>query len=160
MDRSLAARAASDPVLWARLSRIYAETRTIAVVGASSDPAKASQRIPAYLQAQGYRILPVNPHGGELFGEHVFRSLAEITEPIDVVDAFRPPKEAPEIARQAVAIGARVLWLQLGIESEAAREIAEAAGLTVVMNRCMGATHRWLGLGPGPDSTVGTATCR
>ena len=112
---------------------------------------RPGHRIPAYLQAQGYRILPVNPNGGELFGEHVFRSLDEITEPVDVVDVFRPPEEAPGIARQAVAIGARVLWLQAGIESEAAREIAEAAGLTVVMNRCMGATHRWLGLGPGPD---------
>jgi predicted CoA-binding protein len=151
VDRLLAARAAADPELWARLSRIYADSRTIAVVGASSDPAKASHHIPAYLQSQGYRILPVNPHGGEIFGEHVFRSLTEITEPVDVVDVFRPAREAPEIARQAVAIGARVLWLQLGIESEPAREIAESAGLTVVMNRCMGATHRWMGLGPGPD---------
>ena len=75
----------------------------------------------------------------------------EIGEKVDVVDVFRPSGEAPDIARQAVSIGARVLWLQLGIESEAAREIAEAGGLTVIMNRCMGATHRWLGLGPGPD---------
>ena len=151
MERLLAARAASDPELWERLTRIYAEAKTIAVVGASSDPAKAGNRIPAYLQAQGYRVLPVNPNGGELFGEHVFRSLEEIREPVDVVEVFRPALEAPAIARQAVAIGARVLWLQLGIESEEARNIAETAGLTVVMDRCMGATHRWLGLGPGPD---------
>jgi predicted CoA-binding protein len=151
VDRLLAARAASDPELWARLRRIYAETKTIAVVGASSDPAKPGHRIPAYLQAQGYRILPVNPNGGELFGERVFSSLDEIREPVDVVDVFRPAQETPGIARQAVAIGARVLWLQAGIESEEARGIAEAGGLAVVMNRCMGATHRWLGLGPGPD---------
>ena len=86
-----------------------------------------------------------------MFGERVRTSLAEIDEPVDVVDVFRPSDEAPEIARQAIALGARVLWLQVGIESEEARAIAEAAGLTVIMNRCLGATHRWLGLGPGPD---------
>src|SRR5713101_5517380 len=131
---------------------IYAETRTIAVVGASADESKAGHQIPRYLQRQGYRILPVNPRGGELFGERVFRSLAEIDVPVDVVEVFRPPQEAPEIARQAVAIGAKVLWLQLGIVSEEARQVAEAAGLTVVMDRCMGATHALLGLGPGPDA--------
>jgi uncharacterized protein len=133
-----------------KLLRIYAETRTIAVVGASADESKAGHRIPLYLQSQGYSILPVNPRGGELLGERVFRSLAEIDVPVDVVEVFRPPQEAPEIARQAVAIGAKVLWLQMGIVSEEARQIAEAAGLTVVMNRCMGATHAQLGLGPGP----------
>ena len=130
--------------------RIYAESRTIAVVGASVDEMKAAHRIPRYLQAQGYRIVPINPRGGQLFGERVFHSVAEVDVPIDVVDVFRPAGEAPEIARQAIAIGAKVLWLQLGIVSEEARQIAEAAGLTVVMNRCMGATHGLLGLGPGP----------
>ncbi len=79
----------------------------------------------------------------------MFRSLTEIDVPVDVVEVFRPAQEAPEIARQAIAIGTKVLWLQLGIVSEEARRIAEAAGLTVVMNRCMGATHALLGLGPG-----------
>jgi predicted CoA-binding protein len=138
-----------------QLLRIYAQSRTIAVVGASADASKAAQQIPRYLQRQGYRLLPVNPHGGELFGERVFRSLTEIDVPVDVVEVFRPAKVAPEIARQAVAIGAKVLWLQLGIVSEEARQIAEAAGLTVVMNRCMGATHRLLGLGPGPHASIG-----
>jgi uncharacterized protein len=133
------------------LLHIYSQSKTIAVIGASADPSKAAHRVPAYLQSQGYRILPVNPRGGEIFGEHVFRSLSEIDVPVDVVDVFRPAQEAPEIARQAGAIGAKVLWLQLGIASEEARQIAEAAGLTVVMNRCMGATHAQLGLGPGPD---------
>jgi predicted CoA-binding protein len=128
-----------------QLLRIYAQARTIAVVGASADESKAAHRIPRYLQAQGYRIVPVNPRADQLFGERVFRSLAEIDVPVDVVDVFRPAHEAPEIARQAAAIGAQVLWLQLGIVS------AEAAGLTVIMNRCMGATHALLGLGPGPD---------
>ena len=133
-----------------QLLRIYAESRTIAVVGASADEMKAAHRIPRYLQAQGYRIVPINPRGGQLFGERVFHSVAEVDVPIDVVDVFRPAGEAPEIARQAIVIGAKVLWLQLGIVSEEARQIAEAAGLTVVMNRCMGATHGLLGLGPGP----------
>jgi uncharacterized protein len=133
-----------------RLARIFAESRTIAVVGASGDPAKPAHRIPRYLQGQGYRIVPVNPRGGELLGEPVARSLPEVDRPVDVVDVFRPAEEAPRIAREAVAVGARVLWLQLGIASEEARQIAEAAGLTVVMDRCMGETHRELGLGPGP----------
>ena len=133
------------------LARIFAETRTIAVVGASGDPAKPAHSIPQYLQRQGYRILPVNPRGGELLGEPVARSLSEVEGPVDVVEVFRPAEEAPQIAREAVAVGAKVLWLQLGIASEEARRIAEAAGLTVVMDRCMGATHGELGLGPGPD---------
>jgi predicted CoA-binding protein len=137
-----------------QLLRIYAETRTIAVVGASADESKPAHQIPRYLQAQGYRIVPVNPRGGQLFGERVFRSLGEIDVPVDVVDVFRPAEEAPEIARQAIAIGAKVLWLQLGIVSVEAQRIAEAAGLTVVMNRCMGATHGLLGLGPGPHAAI------
>ncbi len=133
-----------------QLLQVYDQTRTIAVVGASFDTSKAAYQVPRYLQSQGYRILPVNPRGGELFGGRVFRSLAEIDVPVDVVDVFRPAQEAPEIARQAIAIGTKVLWLQMGIVSEEARRIAEAAGLTVVMNRCMGDTHMLLGLGPGP----------
>jgi uncharacterized protein len=140
-----------DPDLRERLLRIYAETHTIAVVGASGDPAKPAHTIPRYLQRQGYRIRPVNPRGGELLGEPVARSLTELEGPVDLVDVFRPAAEAPQVARDAVRVGAKVLWLQLGIASEEAREIAEAAGLTVVMDRCLGETHRQLGLGPGPD---------
>jgi predicted CoA-binding protein len=131
-----------------QLERIYRDTRTIAVVGASSDESKPAHRIPSYLQRQGYRILPVSPRGGELFGEPVAAALAEIDGPVDVVDVFRPAAEAPDIARAAVALRAKVLWLQHGIVSEEARQIAEGAGLTVVMDRCMGATHEELGLGP------------
>ena len=133
------------------LKKIYADAKTIAVVGASGDETKASNRIPRYLQSQGYRIIPVSPKGGEILGERVYTSLGEIEEPVDVVDVFRPAEEAPAVARDAVAIGAKVLWLQSGIESEEAERIAEEGGLTVVMDRCMGATHRQLGLGPGPD---------
>jgi uncharacterized protein len=138
-----------DRLLRERLLGVYAQTRTIAVVGASADPAKPAHRIPRYLQQHGYRILPVNPRGGQLFGEPVARSLDEVQGPVDVVEVFRPAAEAPEIARAAVEIGAKVLWLQLGIVSEEARQVAEAAGLTVVMDRCMGETHAELGLGPG-----------
>jgi uncharacterized protein len=133
------------------LLKVYADTKTIAVVGASVDEGKASHRIPAYLQTQGYRIIPVSPKGGEIFGEKVFTSLGEVDTPVDVVDVFRPAEETPQIARDAVAIGAKVLWLQSGIASDEAEEIGEAGGLLVVMDRCMGATHRQLGLGPGPD---------
>ena len=143
-----------------KLLRIYAETKTIAVVGASADETKAAHQIPRYLQSQGYRIIPVNPRGGEVLGEPVFRTLADIDVPVDVVDVFRPAQEAPAIARQAIAIGAKVLWLQIGIESEEARQLAEAAGLTVIMNRCMGETHGQLGLGPGPDKPDSTPTPR
>ena len=133
------------------LLKVYADTKAIAVVGASADETKASNRIPRYLQSQGYRIIPVSPKGGEILGEKVFTSLAEIDTPVDVVDVFRPAEETPQIARDAVAIGAKVLWLQSGIASDEAEEIGEAGGLMVVMERCRGATHRQLGLGPGPD---------
>jgi predicted CoA-binding protein len=121
--------------------RIYGEVKTIAVVGASENPAKAAHGIPAYLQREGYRIIPVNPRGGEMFGETVRTSLAEIGEPVDAVDVFRPAEETPEIARQAAAIGAKVLWLQEGIHSDEAQRIAEEAGMTFVSDTCMGHTH-------------------
>jgi uncharacterized protein len=139
-----------DAPLREQLLRISVEIKTIAVVGASADPAKPAHQIPQYLQQQGYRIVPVNPHGGELLGEPVGRSLAEADGPVDVVEVFRPATEAPEIAREAVKAAAKVLWLQLGIASQEAKQVAGAAGLTVVTNRCMGATHSQLGLGPGP----------
>jgi predicted CoA-binding protein len=134
------------------LRKIYEDTKTIAVVGASEDPRKPGNSIPRYLQQEGFRIIPVNPKGGEILGEKVFASLQEIEEPIDVVDVFRPSEETPDIARSAVEAGGKVLWLQEGIESEEAERIASEAGLKVVMNRCMGATHRQLKLGPGPHS--------
>ena len=131
-----------------KLTRIYRETSTIAVVGASADEGKAAYRIPEYLQHQGYRIRPVNPRGGTILGEPVAARLADVDGPVDVVEVFRPSAEAADIARQAVDIRAKVLWLQLGVTSDKARRIGEEAGLTVVMDRCMGASHRELGLGP------------
>jgi predicted CoA-binding protein len=132
------------------LREIYAGIKTIAVVGASNDESKAANEIPRYLQRQGFRIVPVNPRGGEILGERAYPSLTEVDVPLDVVEVFRPSEETPAIARDAVAIGAKVLWLQTGIESEEAERIAREGGLTTVMNMCMGVTHRRLGLGPGP----------
>ena len=119
------------------LRRIYAEAKTIAVVGASHKELRPAHTIPAYLQRQGYRIVPVNPRGGELFGEPVVPSLREVDVPVDVVDVFRRSSETPEVARDAVAIGAKVLWLQEGIANDDARQIGEDGGLSVVMGVCM-----------------------
>jgi uncharacterized protein len=132
------------------LVRLYRQTRTIAVVGASANTDKPAHRIPSYLQSQGYRIVPVNPRGGELLGERAYRSLLEVPAPVDVVDVFRPPAEAETVARDAVAIGAKVLWFQPGTDTDEAVRLAAEAGLEVVTGRCMGETHGELGLGPGP----------
>src|SRR5260370_15734892 len=101
----------------------------IAVVGAARDPSKAGGSVPAGLQKRGFRIIPINPYADTLFGERVYRSLAEVPEKIDLVDVFRPAADAPGIARQAVAGGAKALWLQIHIRAEEARRIAEAAAL-------------------------------
>jgi predicted CoA-binding protein len=135
------------------LRRIYDQTKTIAVVGASASEEKPAHTIPRYLQRQGYRVIPVNPRGGELLGEKVYERLTDIEEPIDVVDVFRPSEETPDVARDAVKAGAKVLWLQEGISSDEAERIAADGGLEVVMDTCMGATHHRLvrmGDGPGP----------
>jgi predicted CoA-binding protein len=134
------------------LRKIYEDTKTIAVVGASDNERKPAHTIPRYLKGQGFRIIPVNPKGGEILGEKAFTSLGEIQESIDVVEVFRPSEETPDIARQAVDAGAKVLWLQEGIKSEEAERIATEGGLKVVMNRCMGETHYQLRLGPGPHA--------
>jgi uncharacterized protein len=135
------------------LVEIYEHTKTIAVVGASANEEKDAHEIPRYLKSQGYRIIPVNPRGGEILGEKAHASLGEIEAPVDVVDVFRPPSEAEDVARAAVAIGAKVLWFQLDTHTDDAVRIARDGGLTVVTDMCMGAAHRLLGLGPGPSQT-------
>lgn len=132
------------------LLRIYRDTTTIAVVGASANPDKAAHEIPRYLQSQGYRIIPVNPREDEILGERVYRSLRDIDAEIDVVDVFRPPAEAEAVAADAIAVGTKVLWFQLDTHTDEAVRAAEEAGLTVVTGVCMGAMHARLGLGPGP----------
>jgi hypothetical protein len=136
-----------------QLKQIYADVKTIAVVGASASEEKAAHTIPRYLQREGYRIIPVNPRGGEILGQKVYEKLADVPDPIDVVDVFRASEETPEVAKEAVAAGAKVLWLQEGITNEEAERIATEGGLQVVMDLCMGATHHRLlknAEGPGP----------
>ncbi len=108
----------------------------IAVVGASRHPDKAAGSVPAGLQRRGFRIIPVNPYADTLFGEKVYRSLLDVPEHVDLVDVFRPSDEAPGIARQAAAIGAKALWLQLDLRSDEARRIAESAGMDYVEDEC------------------------
>jgi predicted CoA-binding protein len=117
--------------------RALSAAETIAVVGLSRDPAKAAHAVPANLQAAGFRIIPVHPSADELLGERVYRSLTDIPERVDLVDVFRPAREAPGIARQAVAIGAKTLWLQQGIVSPEARRIAAEGGLDYIEDRCI-----------------------
>jgi uncharacterized protein len=124
-----------------QMEEIFAWVKTIAVVGASRYPAKAAHRIPRYMHEQGYQVLPVSPHGGELFGQPVRGTLAEVPGPIDMVDVFRPPQEAEAVARQAVACGAKVLWFQLDTETDEAVRIATGAGLTVVTGHCLMVAH-------------------
>jgi len=134
------------------LLSIFAQPKTIAVVGASSTVGKPGHDIPRYLQSQGYRIVPVNPRGGELLGERAFESLRDVDVPIDVVEVFRPSEEALAVARDAIAVGAKVLWFQKGTDSDEGVAAASDAGLMVVRKRCMGVTHGLLGLGPGPHA--------
>ena len=110
---------------------------TITVVGASRDPMKAAHQIPLQMQRCGWRIIPVNPYADELFGEKAYPRLADVPEPLGLVDVFRPSSEAADVARQAVAAGAKALWLQLDIVSTAARKIAAAAGISYVEDRCI-----------------------
>jgi len=113
------------------------EFSTITVVGLSADPIKSAHSVPAAMHAYGWRVIPVNPHAEKLLGERVYRTLAEVPEPLGLVNVFRPSEQAPEVARQAVAAGAKALWLQLGIISAEAREIAESNGLLYVEDRCI-----------------------
>jgi predicted CoA-binding protein len=121
------------------LRSLLGETKVVAVVGISSKPWRPSHEVASYLQQHGYRIVPVNPNEQEVLGEQVYASLLDIPEEIhvDVVDVFRRAEHTPEVARDAVAIGARVLWLQEGIVSEEAARIAEDGGLEVIMGVCI-----------------------
>ena len=126
------------------LAILLGEAHTVAVVGLSSKPSRPSYEIAAYLQDHGYRIVPVNPKETEVLGERAYPSLRDIPDDvqIDVVDVFRRAEDTPPIARDAVAIGAKVLWLQEGIVSDEAYRIASEAGLDVIMGVCIRATRR------------------
>ena len=128
------------------LRSILGDAETIAIVGLSSNPFKDSFEVAEFLQVKGYRIVPVNPNETEVLGERAYPSLLDVPEDvrIDVVDVFRRAEDTPPIAEQAVAVGARVLWLQDGIVNEETRRIAEDAGLTVIMGVCIRRTARRL----------------
>jgi predicted CoA-binding protein len=119
------------------LRALLGDVRTIAVVGLSSKPNRPSLEVARYLQEHGYRIVPVNPNETEVLGERSYPSLADVPERVDVVDVFRRAEDTPAIARDAVAIGARVLWLQEGIVSDEAARIATDGGLEVIMGVCI-----------------------
>jgi uncharacterized protein len=126
------------------LKQLLADATTIAVVGASSNPEKSSYGIMRKLQSVGYRVIPVNPRETEVLGERAYASLREIPERVDIVDVFRRAEDTPSIADEAVAIGAKALWLQSGISNEDAAARAERGGLTVVMDACIGTLHSLL----------------
>ena len=138
------------------IQRVLNTARTIAIVGLSPNPLRASNFVGFYLQRHGYRVIPVNPRESEILGETSYASLSEIPEHVDVVDVFRQPDAVPAIAEEAVAIGAGALWLQFGVISPEGAEIARRGGLDVVMDRCMKIEHarhlgrmHWLGFNTG-----------
>ena len=127
------------------LKSLLDSSRTVAIVGLSTDPEKASSKIAEILIEAGYDVIPVHPKATEILGRAAYATLADIPVPVDIVDVFRPAEEAEGIARQAVEIGAKTVWLQLGISSAQARELAEGAGLQYVEDTCIGATTQRLG---------------
>ena len=138
-----------DPL---KIQQVLLSARTIAVVGLSNNPLRASYFVGFYLQRHGYRVIPVNPRESQILGEKSFASLTEVPVPVDVVNVFRAPEALPGIAAEAVAIKARCLWCQFGVINEEGARIAEKGGLTVVMDRCIKVEHaryvgrmHWLG---------------
>ena len=122
----------------ANIKEILSKNKTIAMIGVSKDPTKASTIVMKYMQKYGYKVIPVNPKakGEKILGEEVFGNLDEIKTSIDIVDVFRPSKEALVIAKDAVKVNAKVLWLQLGIRSDAAKKIVESNNIDYIENKC------------------------
>jgi predicted CoA-binding protein len=127
----------------AEAGRLLVRAKTIAVVGLSANPDKPSHHVPKYLQEHGYAIIPVNPTAqGEILGKTVYPSLRAVPGPVDIVDVFRPAADVPPIVEDAIAIGAKAIWMQEGIVNNSAADRARSAGLQVVMNKCMMKIHR------------------
>jgi predicted CoA-binding protein len=124
------------------VAQVLRGAKTIAVVGLSSNPMRASHGVADYLKAAGYRIIPVNPNETEVLGEKAYARLEDIPEPVDIVDVFRRAEEVPAVAESAIGIGAKVLWMQLGIENAEAAEKAREAGLVVVEDSCLMVEHK------------------
>ena len=124
------------------MDKIMAEAKTIAVVGLSRRQSRAGYYVPAYLQQQGYRIIPVNPYLTEALGEAAYANLLDVPEPIDLALIFRLSWKVPPVVDEAIQVGAKAVWMQLGIDHEAAADKATAAGLDVVMDACLMVEHR------------------
>jgi len=124
------------------VAQILRTSKTIAVVGLSSNPMRPSNEVASYLKGAGYRIIPVNPNEKEVLGEKAYARLEDVPEPVDIVDVFRRSEDVPLVVDSAIAIKAKVLWMQLGIENSAAAEKARAAGLTVIENACLLVEHK------------------
>jgi predicted CoA-binding protein len=132
-----------DPLM---IQRVIHSARTIAIVGLSNNHLRASYFVGFYLKRHGYRVIPVNPRESEIFGEQSFGSLVDVPVPVDIVNVFRAPDALPGIARDAVAIGAKTLWCQFSVINQEGGRIAEAGGLSVVMDRCIKVEHaRYIG---------------
>lgn len=125
-----------------QIEKLLQDSRTIAVVGLSPRPERASHEVALYLQQHGYRIIPVNPSAETILGEKAYPRLEDIPEPVDIVDVFRKAEDTPPIAEAAVRMGAKCLWLQLGIENEVSQAIAETGGLVYVSDRCIKIEHQ------------------
>lgn len=145
------------------IQRVVNTARSVAVVGLSGNELRASNFVGFYLKRHGFKVFPVNPREKEILGETSYPSLSDIPEPVDVVNVFRAPDAVPGIAREAVEIGAKALWLQFGVISEEGARIAEEGGLTVIMDRCMKIEHarylgrmHWLGFNTGRITSVRT----
>ena len=130
-------RPGTDPI-----ADILKKYKTIAVVGLSSNPMRPSHGVTEHMQAAGYRIIPVNPNETEVLGEKSYARLEDVPENIDIVDVFRRAEEVPPVVESAIRVGAKVVWLQLGIENDAAAEKGRAAGLTVIEDACILIEHR------------------
>jgi predicted CoA-binding protein len=131
-----------------QLRKLLTDARTIAVVGASSSPDKPSHGIMKKLLAAGYRVIPVNPRETEVLGQKAFASLRDVAEKVDIVDVFRRAEETPSIADDAVAIGAKAIWLQSGISNDETARRAQAGGVMTIMDACIGVEHSLLRIPP------------
>ncbi len=123
------------------IRKILSEYKNVCVVGASRNEEKDAHQIPLYLIKKGYNVIPVNPNSEEIFGRKCYKSIADVNEPIDIVDIFRPSADVYQIAVDAIPKHPKVIWMQEGIENEKAKELAESNGITVVYNRCMFKEH-------------------
>ena len=126
------------------IKSVLENSKTIAVVGCSSNPEKAANRIPKYMQEQGYKIIPVNPNSENILGEKCYKLISDIQENVDIVDIFRPSEECLEIVKEAIKINPKVIWMQLGIINKDAKKLAEQHGIKVVMDKCLMVEHRKL----------------